>query len=281
MLVAVGASVWLGFFVSRNVDYQTMLWWDFAYSGDAPRFLRATLGIGVVGLMFAVHRVLHSAHPGDATSGRDLALIRPIVAKATRTDVQLSFLGDKKFLFAENGRGFVMYSVQGPTWLAMGEPVAEDEETTAELIWRFKELADLHNGAPAFYQLSWRYIPLYIDAGFSLAKLGEDAFVELASSPCKVRRDANGGRAKSPPSAVASLSTLFPPSVCPRSCRCLRRCPMPGSPIAAERKRASRSVSGRSLTCAATTTRWSGTATGSSHSPISGRRRSKANTPSI
>ena len=97
-----------------------------------------------------------------------------------RTDVQLALLGDKCFLPAEDGQGFVMYGVQGSTWLAMGDPVAKDEKSVAELIWRFKERADLHNGKPAFYQISSAYIPLYIDAGFSLAKLGEDAFVDLS-----------------------------------------------------------------------------------------------------
>jgi phosphatidylglycerol lysyltransferase len=181
LAIAVGliASIWVGFAAYHNVSYKNSMWWHFAYGGDAPRFLRATLGIAVAGMMFVVHRFLHSAHPGKAVVGLDLDTIRPIVAATERTEAQLAFLGDKSFLYAQDGKGFVMYGVQGSTWLAMGDPVAADDETVAELIWRFKERADLHNGAPAFYQVCARHIPLYIDAGFSLAKLGEDACVEL------------------------------------------------------------------------------------------------------
>jgi phosphatidylglycerol lysyltransferase len=183
LAIAVGlaVSVWIGFAAYADVSYKNWMWWHFAYSGDAPRFLRATLGVGVITLLLALYRGLHSAHPGDVVEGDDLDRIPPLAGAAERTDAQLALLGDKRFLFAEDGQGFVMYGVQGSTWLAMGDPVAADEKATAELIWRFKELADLHNGAPAFYQLSWRHIPLYIDAGFSLSKLGEDAFVELSS----------------------------------------------------------------------------------------------------
>ena len=178
---AIIASMWIGVAAYQNVSYKNALWWHFAYGGDAPRFLRATLGIAVAGMMFALHRILHSAHPGEK-AGRPVGLahVQPIVDAMQRTDVQLAMLGDKCFLPAENGQGFVMYGVQGSTWLAMGDPVAADEKSVTELIWRFKEQADLHNGMPAFYQISWRHIALYIDAGFSLAKLGEDAFVELA-----------------------------------------------------------------------------------------------------
>ena len=181
--VVIIASVWVGMAAYQNVSYKNALWWHFAYGGDAPRFLRASLGVAVAGMMFALHRILNSAHSGEAAGAGqtlDLEQIRPIADAMQRTDAQLALLGDKSFLPAEDGRGFVMYGVQGSTWLAMGDPVAQDEESVAELIWRFKERADLHNGMPAFYQISSRYIPLYIDAGFSLSKLGEDAFVELS-----------------------------------------------------------------------------------------------------
>lgn len=179
--VALIASLWIGMAAFQNVSYKNALWWHFAYGGDAPRFLRASLGIAVVGMLFLLHRMLHSAHQSETTCpDHDMARVTPIVGAIKSTDAQLAFLGDKDFLFAEDARACLMYGVQGSTWLAMGDPVAADEEGVRELIWRFKERADLHNGAPAFYQISSRWLPLYIDAGFSLAKLGEDAFVELS-----------------------------------------------------------------------------------------------------
>ena len=181
IIVALGASFWVGLTVYRHVDYANSLWWDFAYQGDAPRFLRASLGIAIAAVMFIFYKFTHQAHGGDAAIGDDdIERITPIVAYSPRTDVQLALLGDKRLLISDDGDSFVMYGVQGSTWLAMGDPVAPDEKRTADLIWRFKELTDLHHGAPAFYQISAKYIPAYIDAGFSLAKLGENAYVNLA-----------------------------------------------------------------------------------------------------
>ncbi|HEX3158970.1 MAG TPA: lysylphosphatidylglycerol synthase domain-containing protein, partial [Gemmatimonadaceae bacterium] len=44
VVAVVGASVWLGLFSYRHVEYGTELWWRFAVRDDAPRFLRASAG---------------------------------------------------------------------------------------------------------------------------------------------------------------------------------------------------------------------------------------------
>ena len=41
---ALGASIWLGFFAFKHVDYSNELWWQFEIRGEASRFLRATVG---------------------------------------------------------------------------------------------------------------------------------------------------------------------------------------------------------------------------------------------
>ena len=38
-------SMWLGFFSYKHLEYSSELWWQFTLNGDAPRFLRATLGV--------------------------------------------------------------------------------------------------------------------------------------------------------------------------------------------------------------------------------------------
>ena len=50
----------------------------------------------------------------------------------------------------------------------------------AELAWRFRELCDRHAGWPTFYQIAAEQLPLYLDLGLSLLKLGEEAHVTLA-----------------------------------------------------------------------------------------------------
>jgi phosphatidylglycerol lysyltransferase len=44
VLLALAASLWLGFFVFKHVEYSHDLWWQFELRGDASRFLRASGG---------------------------------------------------------------------------------------------------------------------------------------------------------------------------------------------------------------------------------------------
>lgn len=177
--IVLAGSIWLGFFAYRNVDYSSDLWWQFAYRGDAPRFLRASLAAGVAAIAVGLYTLLHHyGRPRDAVrepAGR----LAAIVATSPRADANLAFLGDKRFLFSDAGDAFIMYQVQGRSWVAMGDPVGPPERTS-ELLWAFRELADQHGGLPVFYQASVARLPTYLDLGLSLLKLGEEARVDLS-----------------------------------------------------------------------------------------------------
>ncbi|PRH84581.1 hypothetical protein C5L14_25600 [Labrys okinawensis] len=178
-IVAIGATVWLGFFAYSNVDYQHKLWWDFAYNADAPRFLRATLAMAVVAIGIAAYILMHPSRAAfDPATPEELETLVPLIEASTRSDAHLALLGDKRFLLSASGKGFTMYGVQGRSWIAMGDPVAPEDEVDA-MVWRFKELVDRNGGTPVFYQVTTGHLPAYLDAGFSLAKLGEEAWVDL------------------------------------------------------------------------------------------------------
>ena len=178
--IAVGISIWIGFMTYRGVPYSDTLWWDFAYREDAPRFLRASLGVAVTALLVLAYEVLHRpSQLADEIDPGDMARAATILQGSPYTEDRLALLGDKRFLFEEADRGFVMYGIQGQSWVAMGDPVVTDDASRADLVWRFKELVDLHAGIPVFYQVSRNHLPDYLDAGFSLVKLGEEAVVDL------------------------------------------------------------------------------------------------------
>lgn len=179
MAIVLGGSIWLGFFAYRNVGYSNDLWWDFAYRGDAPRFLRASMAAGVAALAIGLHALLHRASTPKQQVGEPSERLAAIVATSPRADANLAFLGDKRFLFSDAGDAFIMYQVQGRSWVAMGDPVGPPHKTS-ELLWAFRELADQHGGWPVFYQASVPRLPTYLDLGLSLLKLGEEARVDLA-----------------------------------------------------------------------------------------------------
>lgn len=178
--LAIITSVWIGFIAFRNVAYDGALWWDFAYHGDASRFLRATVGVAVTILITLVYRLIHRPAPVAAMpSGVELATAGSIAVKSEHAYANLALIGDKHFLFNGDGTGFVMYGIQGSSWIAMGDPIVTGDADAAGLVWQFKELVDRHSGVPAFYQISSQHLPLYLDAGFSMVKLGEEAWVDL------------------------------------------------------------------------------------------------------
>jgi phosphatidylglycerol lysyltransferase len=108
-----------------------------------------------------------------------LARARGAIANSDETSANLALLGDKKLLFANEDAGFVMFQPVGKCWVAMGDPVGS-AEVREQLVWDFRDACDRFAAWPVFYQVSANNLPMYLDAGLSLSKLGEEARVELA-----------------------------------------------------------------------------------------------------
>jgi phosphatidylglycerol lysyltransferase len=179
-IVVLGTSVWLGFFVYQHVNYSNDLWWRFAVRGDAPRFLRATVGATAILLLVAVHRLMQPAEVPDPTVDDPdaRAKVKAIVRASHDTSANLALIGKKSFLFSDDGNAFIMYRMYGNSFIAMGDPVGQPRERQ-ELAWQFRELADRHSATTVFYQVRMHNLPLYLDLGLALMKLGEEARVKL------------------------------------------------------------------------------------------------------
>lgn len=181
IVLALLCSVWLGLFAHKHVEYTSELWWTFAFRGDASRFMRASIGAAAVLLLFAVRKLLaaHVPIPGRPTAAA-LATAAHIVKMVPRTSANLVLLGDKSILFNDTGDAFVMYAVQGRSWVAMGDPVGP-LAAHAELVWHFREQVDRYAGWPVFYQVEEQSLSIYLDQGLTLLKIGEEARVPLAT----------------------------------------------------------------------------------------------------
>ena len=172
-------SVWLGIFSYKHVDYSRDLWWRFAFRADAPRFLRATVGAVGAALFFALARLLRPAPPKTVLPGpEEQAQARAVVEESRDPAANLALLGDKSLLFSAQKKSFIMYGVEGRSWVSLGDPVGTEDEIP-ELVWQFREMCDRHDGWPVFYEVKPRNLTLYLDLGLSLLKLGEEARVRL------------------------------------------------------------------------------------------------------
>ena len=179
VVAAVAASIWLGFFAFKHVEYSSDLWWQFALHGEASRFFRASVGASIAVLLFASARLMGFApHEAPESTEADLTAAAAIVEKQKETRPNLVYLKDKALLFDSERKGFVMYGVQGRTWVALGDPVCVSSRIP-EFIRLFLERCDDFGGTPVFYEVNKENMHHYADFGMSLIKVGEEARVDL------------------------------------------------------------------------------------------------------
>jgi phosphatidylglycerol lysyltransferase len=179
IFIVIACSFWIGFFSYRHIEYSNELWWKFAFHSDAPRFLRASSGVVIVVLLFAVMQLLLPSKPKTSTPTDDvLETVRQIVNASDITEGNIALLGDKEFLFNDKKNAFLMYGVEGKSWITLGGPIGPESEWS-ELIWKFRELCDYYDGWPVFYQIENKHLDYYVDIGLSFLKLGEEAIVDL------------------------------------------------------------------------------------------------------
>ena len=179
IIAVVACSVWLGLFSHKYIEYSNEFWWRFAIYGDAPRFLRASMAAVVVILLFGLAKLLVPAkHKPAPPANTEIQIVETIVRNYPKTYAWLALLGDKRFLLSENQNAFLMYGVQGRSWVSMGDPVGPDDEVN-ELAWRFRETCDQYDAWPVFYQVDNANLDIYLDLGLTFIKFGEEAKVEL------------------------------------------------------------------------------------------------------
>ena len=185
------ACVFLMFFVYRDVAYQHQLWWQFEFDGDAPRSLRALIGVMLAGLGFSLWQLLRPAAGAPSLPAPlEIEQAAGIVRQQTSADASLALMGDKHLLFSTSGKAFVMYGRQARSWVTLFDPIGPPAEWP-ELIWRMIEMASDHGGRAAFYQVRAEHLSAYLDAGLRALKLGEYAYVPLPSFSIKGSKRAN------------------------------------------------------------------------------------------
>ncbi|NIZ93176.1 bifunctional lysylphosphatidylglycerol flippase/synthetase MprF [Kineococcus rubinsiae] len=149
-------------------------------SGDTPGTDRLAMVAGAAGVLIGGRRVFSAGTPTPLASDDDeMARVTQIVARSGRCVSHLAFTGDKRFHFSPDGTAFLMYQVEGRSWVVMGDPVG-DPDAFRGLVLSFLAEIDRHGGRPAFYNVLTDHVDLYRECGLSLAKLGEEAVVPLA-----------------------------------------------------------------------------------------------------
>ncbi len=173
------ACAFVFFFAYKSVPYSSELWWQFAVNKSAPRAMRAGLiGSLLIGLVLLVHALrvprITPLKPDAATLER----AAKIIAAHNDSSANLALAGDKSLLFSDNGQAFLMYGLRGQSWIALGDPIGPEQDC-AEVAWTFVDAARAASGRPVFYEVGEANLPLWLDMGLALHKMGEEAVVLL------------------------------------------------------------------------------------------------------
>ncbi|MFC4525383.1 bifunctional lysylphosphatidylglycerol flippase/synthetase MprF [Dyella halodurans] len=183
ILAVLVCAGWLVAFSYKHVEYSNNLWWEFSfYHGGAPRALRALVGAAAAGLLFALANLIRPARPDLRLPNEgELERALPLIKQYSSAQAHLALMGDKTLLFDPEGKAFIMYDVEGRSWVAMGDPVGESDEARRELVWTFRDQCERAGGWPLFYQVRPEDLDLYLEVGMNLLKIGEEARVLLSS----------------------------------------------------------------------------------------------------
>ncbi|WP_320129837.1 bifunctional lysylphosphatidylglycerol flippase/synthetase MprF [uncultured Sphaerochaeta sp.] len=172
-------AIWLGLFSFKHIQYSSELWWVFEFKKDAPRALRAGLGLGISAAIISLRLLLSPVFKlTHRTYEKDRETLETIRKKGNRASAELSLLGDKYFFINESKNAFLMYGEINNMLVVMGDPIGE-EQTFPDLLWTFYEQARRQGLRVVWYEISSSYLPVFVELGMHIFKLGEEAVVDL------------------------------------------------------------------------------------------------------
>ncbi|WP_170293973.1 bifunctional lysylphosphatidylglycerol flippase/synthetase MprF [Paracoccus limosus] len=167
------------FFAHKDTPYSNEIWWEFAADERAPRALRAgllvCLLIGLAALFLLLRIPRFRPTPPDA---RTLEIAGHIAMQGDNPDAGFVLTGDKAVMLSDNHQAFLMFGVAGSSWIAYGPPVGETE-ACEEVAYSFVDAARRAGARPIFYEVGLDAVPLMLDLGMTLHKMGEEAVIDL------------------------------------------------------------------------------------------------------
>lgn len=169
----------LFFFVHETTPYSSELWTQFSSTSNTPRALRAALLASAILTFVTIYLALQPTRAHSRTADDNaLGLAAKIISDQDDPEACLALSGDKDLFFTDSEDAFIMYARQGRSWVSYSDPIGP-EATIRELAWSFFDEAYAANCRPVFYEVSEKYLPLWVEMGLTLHKMGEEAVVHL------------------------------------------------------------------------------------------------------
>ncbi len=172
-------TIWFGLFAYKHIPYSHGLWSSFGLLNDTSRFMRGFAGVF---LFFSILSLILFLRPArvrpSLPSGQDIEIVKSIIDRSGSPDGNLALLGDKYIFFNMEKTAFIMYGIQGKSWIVLGDPIGCKDDIP-EIIWDFREESYKEDANLVFFEVASEYLPVYIETGMNILKIGEAAHIDL------------------------------------------------------------------------------------------------------
>lgn len=157
---------------SRHLTWQMIrAWW----------FINSIYAVSIGSLSYSLVMLLRPLLVRARPSPSERESVRGLLALHGHTTIaHFALLPDKEYCFNADRTGVIAYKVVGGVALALGDPIAPNEEVPG-LVLQFCNLCARNDWLPAFYQVLPDYTEAYHAAGLRTLQIGEDAIVRLES----------------------------------------------------------------------------------------------------
>ena len=167
------------YLMQENLPYSHEILLRFATDASAPRALRAGLAATALMTFALIYLAMQPARARSAAPDAEaLTLAEAIVARQDAPEAMLALSGDKRFYISENNDAFIMYGVEGKSWIAYSDPVGP-AGAVRDLAWAFFDAAFAAGCRPVFYEVSETYLPIWVEMGLTVNRIGDEAVVAL------------------------------------------------------------------------------------------------------
>ncbi|OWY09329.1 hypothetical protein B6V73_19795 [Thioclava sp. JM3] len=180
LLAGMLASATMFFFLAHEATpYTNALWLDFTAKSATPRALRAGLLVSALMLGLLLWLALRPSRSFALTPDPDQdRAVSEILETQDTPQGWFALTGDKQVVFSSERDAFLMYARRHGLCAVLGDPVGPPEPAR-QLAWDFHERARREGITPVFYEVSTKYLPLWIEMGYALHKIGEEAVIDL------------------------------------------------------------------------------------------------------
>ena len=172
-----------------SLNHLLRLYILFDDSGLVPRTLFAHIFIDTVflvalfGWLLLAAALILPAYDRTLRLAGDLAAAKKLIKHYGCNSLEAFKLSeDKQYHFNSEKTAFLAYKQIGSSAIVLGDPVGRDSEAISETIQSFQHFTDSKGSRTAYVQVTDLNAKCYLEAGYKLLKVGEEAVIQLAET---------------------------------------------------------------------------------------------------